>query len=285
VIYAEATGRRLALARCALLGVCTLDVALDPFPALSALPSAWFTGHGPWALVPSRLIDLIWSEPALWALKATTLGALALALFGVWRPRIMAGLAALLLTLTWGFVRGFGHADHSQLQLLFMTFVLPFLPAWDALSGVREKAPRAESAYVSAFVALALVFGFPYFLTGAARLAQEGFTIFTSDAMQHFMARETLSLDDFDYTLGLSLLDPALRPLLNLGFFGVTLAELGAPWAYLEKRWAFAWLALIVPFHLLAPLLMHVLFVHNLALIAVLYLWPLCWSQAAGRAK
>jgi hypothetical protein len=124
---------------------------------------------------------------------------------------------------------------------------------------------------------LAVVFGFPYFLTGTARLALEGYRIFLSDAMQHFMARETLALDDFDFTLGLSLLDARLRPLLNLAFFGVTLAELATPWVYMKKSWTALWLALIVPFHALAPLLMHVLFVHNLALIAILYVWPLCW--------
>jgi hypothetical protein len=290
MIYAQANAARLAFLRIALLTVCAIDVALDPFPALATLPRAWFSGHGPWALVPEAVIDALWSEPVLLGLKLTTLIVLGLAALGARTPRLWAGLAALLLTLIWSFVRGFGHADHSQLQLLFSTFALPFLPAWDALSLTREE-PREQRAYVGAFVTLAVVFGFPYFLTGAARLAQEGFGIFVGDAMQHFMARETMSLDDFDFTLGLSLLDPALRPALNLGFFGVTLAELGTPWAYLKKSFCLVWLALIVPFHVLAPVLMHVLFVHNLALIALLYLWPLSWayapfySRAEGRAS
>jgi hypothetical protein len=292
MIYRAADARRLAITRIALLAICAIDVVLDPFPELAALPRAWFSAHGPWALLPAGAVDAIWSTGALLGLKAVTLVALAAAVLGGPRPRLWAGLSALLLTFTWAFVRGFGHADHSQLQLLFMSFVLPFLPAWDALALSKEAHEERETRdYAGAFVALAAVFGFPYFLTGAARLAWEGFGLFLSDAMQHFMARETLALDDFDFTLGLSLLDPALRPLLNLGFFAVTLAELGTPWAYLERRAAWLWLLVIAPFHALAPLLMHVLFVHNLAVIAVLYVWPLCWRtsclapQDGGRAR
>jgi hypothetical protein len=285
VIYTEASARRLALLRLGVLLVCALDVARDPFPELAALPRSAFTGHGPWALAPSGLLEAVWNETALLSLKLATVVAIALAMLGVRHARRWAGLAALLLILTWGFVRGFGHADHSQLQLLFITFALPFLPAWDALALAREEpAQRAHGAYAGAFVALAAVFGFPYFLTGASRLAQAGYAIFMGDALQHFIARDTLTLDDFDSTLGLSLLAPALRPLLNLSFFGVTLVELSAPWAYLERRAAMLWLLLVLPFHLLTPLLMHVSFEHNVALIGLLYLWPLSWRRGPAQA-
>lgn len=283
MIYAPANAARLAFARIAILLICWLDTAFDPFPALAALPRAWFTAHGPWLLVPDAVLAALWNGPGLWLLKLATLGVLGLALVGAARPRLWAGLAAGLLTLTFSFVRGFGHADHSQLQLLLMAFVLPFLPAWDAVSWRRQTARSDSRDYRAAFVVLAVVFGFPYFCTGAARVAQEGFRIFAGHSMQHFIARETLALDDFDFTLGLSLLGRSAGLLLNFGFLAVTFAELASPWAYLHKRWAALWLLLIVPFHLFAPLLMHVLFAHNLALIAILYLWPLSWAQDSAR--
>lgn len=281
MIYAHADARRVAIARIAILLVCWLDTALDPFPALAQLPRAWFSGHGPWALAPDALLAAIWNARGLWALKLATLGVLGLAIVGAPRARVWAGLSGALLTLTFSFVRGFGHADHSQLQLLLLALALPFLPAWDALALRRERVLRAPADFIAAFVALALVFGLPYFFTGVARLAQEGAAIFLGRSMQHFIARDTLSLDDFDSTLGLGLLGPGMRPLLNLGFFAVTLAELGSPWVYMRRGWAALWLLLIVPFHVLSPLLMHVLFIHNLALIAVLYMWPLSWAQTA----
>jgi hypothetical protein len=73
------------------------------------------------------------------------------------------------------------------------------------------------------------------------------------------------------------------RPALNLGFFAVTLAELAAPWAYLRRTLTIVWLLLVVPFHLLAPVIMHVLFAHNLWLIVTLYVWPLTW-RTRGQA-
>jgi hypothetical protein len=281
MIYERASAVRLAIARIGILVICWLDTALDPFPALASLAQAWFTAHGPWLLVPNALLSALWHESSLWALKLATLAALSLALAGAPRPRLWAGISAGLLTLTYSFVRGFGHADHSQLQLLLVAFALPFLPAWDALAWRPEQPVRRD--YRTAFVMLAVVFGFPYFCTGAARVAQEGFRMFAGHSMQHFIARETLALDDFDFTIGLSLLSPSAGVLLNLGFLGVTFAELASPWAYLSRRGAAAWLLLIVPFHLFAPLLMHVLFAHNLALIAVLYLWPLSWTQESAR--
>jgi hypothetical protein len=185
-----------------------------------------------------------------------------------------------LLTIVTGFVRGFGHADHAQLQLLFVTFALVFLPAWDTfcLGGSSREHRGDEVAYRASFVALALVFSFPYLLTAAYRLTHEGAAIFLGSSMRHFIARDTLSLDHLDFRLGLVLLQyPALTPVLNAGFAVVTAAELLAPWAFLRRSWAVAWLASIGPFHVLAPLIMHVFFPHNIALLLVLYGWPLLW--------
>jgi len=283
MIYARADAARLACARVAILLGWWVDVALDPVPQLALLPRAWFTPHGPWLLVPDAVLDAGWNPSSLLVLKLTTLACVTLALLGAPGPRIWAGVSALLLTVLMAFVRGFGHADHSQLQALFATFALPFLPAWDALSLSGGGRARRASDYAAGFVTLALVFGFPYFLTGAYRLAHEGYAMFTGHSMQHFIARDTLTLDDFDSTLGLALLDPVWRPALNLGFFAVTLAELAAPWAYLRRTLTVAWLLLVVPFHLLAPVIMHVLFAHNLWLIVALYVWPLTW-RTRGQA-
>lgn len=286
MIYALASAQRLAIARIAILSVCWIDVALDPFARLAVLPRAWFTGHGPWALLPSVVIDALWSHGALLILKLITLAFLSLAIVGVARPRRWALASAVALTMVWGFVRGFGHADHSQLQLLFLTFVLPFLPAWDTYAlRADPREERQSNVYIAGFAALAVVFGFPYFLTGGARLAQEGYAIYLGDSMQHFMARDTLALDDFESMFAFSLMGAEVRPLLNLSFLAVTVAELVSPWAYLDRRASAAWLVLVVPFHLLATVLMHVLFVQNLALLIILYLWPLSWRYAWGRAR
>lgn len=283
MIYAHANATRLAVVRIVVFAVCWLETACDPFPELAVLPRAWFVGHGPWALVPDVLLELLWRASSLWTLKLLTLGVIVLAAIGAPRARLWAALSSLLLTLTLSFVRGFGHADHSGLQLLMTTYVLAFTPAWDALAWQRETrlAPVANE-YRAAFVALAVVFGFPYFLTAAARLAQEGFAIFVGHSMRHFLVRDTLALDDYDSTLGLALRGPLVVALLNLSFFVVTAAELASPFVHLNRRWTLAWLVLVIPFHVLSPLLMHVLFAPNLVLIALLYVWPLGFREGAG---
>jgi hypothetical protein len=280
VIYAGATARRLALVRIAVFAIWLVDLASAPIDGLAALPPSWFAPHGPWLLVPDGMLRAIWNDDALLGLQLTTLLTVGLALIGAPGRRAWGALACVLLTIVSGFVRGFGHADHAQLQLLFVTFALVFLPAWDTLClGGASRAQRGDEAvYCASCVALALVFSFPYLLTAAYRLTHEGAAIFLGGSMRHFIARDTLSLDHLDFRLGLVLLQyPTLTPMVNAGFAVVTAAELLAPWAFLRRSWAVAWLATIGPFHVLAPLIMHVLFPHNVALLLVLYLWPLFW--------
>jgi hypothetical protein len=283
MIYAGATARRLALLRIALFGLWLIDLALDPIDEVAALPVAWFAPHGPYVLLPRAVLASLWDARVFLGLKLAALGSVVLALIGTARPRLCALLACALLTLVLGFVRGFGHADHSQLQLLFATYLLAFLPAWDALCVGAAAKPAADGRYAASFAALALVFGFPYLATAVYRLTHEGWAIFAGHTMQHFIARDTLMLDHFDFTLGLALLEqPALGPLLNAGFAGVTVAELAAPFVYLRPRWAAVWLAVMVPFHVIAPVIMHTLFAHNLVLLFVLYAWPLTWDAWDG---
>lgn len=285
MIYAQANASRLAWARIAIFGVWFADIAAEPFPEVAALPVAWFTPLGPFLLVPESLLHALWDAHALSALKLATLGSIALALIGAPLPRVWAGLSAVLLLVVTSFVRGFGHADHSQLQLLFVTFALTLLPAWDVLTiqSSRRTGARNAAVYPSSFAALALVFAFPYFMTGIYRLTHEGAAIFFGNSMLHFIARDTLMLDHFDFTLGLSLLDPAWRPVLNAGFALVTVAELAAPFIHLRRGLTGGWLLVILPFHLLAPVIMHVLFAHNLALLLLLYAWPACWGLGRRR--
>ncbi|HXS17132.1 MAG TPA: hypothetical protein VN764_08085, partial [Polyangiaceae bacterium] len=92
----------------------------------------------------------------------------------------------------------------------------------------------------------------------------------------YFLARDSLVLDDFAFSAGLWVVEHgALLPLINFSFFLVTLAELGAPWAHLKRGYCAAFLLVILPFHVLSPLLMHILFLQNIVVTVGLYLAPL----------
>jgi hypothetical protein len=281
MIYRAATPERLALVRISVFCIWLWELARDPFERLARLPRAWFQAHGPWLLVPAPFYEAIWNESVLSWLRGLTLGCVALALVGVRGQRAWALAAASLLTVSTAFVRGFGHVDHAQVQLLAVTWMLAFIPAWSAFSLAPAQRPRPDAGEAAlGFSLLACVFGFPYFETAAFRLAREGAAMFWSHSIQYFMVRDSLTLDDFAFDLGPRLAQHAAwLPVFNLAFAAVTVAELLAPWAHLKRRLCIGWLAIVVPFHLLSPVLMHVFFLDDLLLILVLYGWPLCWKR------
>jgi hypothetical protein len=280
VIFRYATARRLATARIFVLSLWLWEIWRDEFPQLAALSPQWFTRHGPWLIVPDSALVWLWDETWLTALRAASAACVTLALLGVRAHRYWMLSAIALLTLTTSFVRGFGHADHAQVQLLLVTLLLAVAPAWDALALHPYRGPeRNPGVYPASFAMIALVFAFPYLETAVHRLAREGAGLFFGSSILHFLARDTLSLDDFNGTAGLWLVERnGALPAYNLGFALVTLAELLSPLSHLHRRWCALWLCVLLPFHLLAPLLMHVLFGANIALLALLYLWPLCWQ-------
>lgn len=285
-IYRGLSAQHLALFRIFLLSFWLFEIGRSSLPCLSGLDPAWYVAHGPWLVVPRAIYPFFFDGPGLNWLKWTTFVSVFVVLVGVttrtW-SRVVMLLALLMFT---SFLRGFGHPDHSHVQAYLVTLVLAFSPAWDRWSWSSKKSKHARNSaaisatrYSSPFLAMALVFSMPYFLTGVYRLAKEGIWIYLGPSMLHYLARDSLVLDDFDFGWGLWLSrQTALLPLLNISFLLVSLAELGAPWAPLKRSYCLAFLAIILPFHLLSPLLMHILFLPNIIVLVGLYLLPLLWQ-------
>lgn len=285
-LYQDLTAKHLALFRIILLSFWLLEIGRSSLPRLGELDPGWYVPHGPWLLVPQAVYPLLFGGPGLIWLKWGTFVSVFVALVGVsgqlW-PRAIMLLSLLMFS---SFLRGFGHPDHSHVQAYLVTIVLAFSPAWDRLSWAARKPQRAgdgartsTTSYSSAFFAMALAFSMPYFATGIYRLAKEGIWIYFGPSMLHYLARDSLVLDDFDFGWGLWLSrQTALLPVINFSFLLVSLAELGAPWAPLRKSYCLAFLAIMLPFHLLSPLLMHILFLPNIVALVGLYLLPLFWQ-------
>lgn len=280
MIYELANARRLAATRCIIFCIWFWELARDPFERLAALPPAFFEPLGPWRLLTPAALGAVWNEASLLGLRLLTLTTLMLALLGIGSGRAWAGGFVVLATTCTSFVRGFGHVNHAQVQLLLVTIVLCAAPAWDALAVHRDR-PLGSRNYGFSFAMLALVFAFPYFETGVHRLAREGAQLFVSDAIAHFIVRDTSVLDDFEFTQGLWLGENTWTwPLLNLGFALVTCAELAAPWVHHRRLTCLLWLSVMLPFHLLSPVIMHVFFLDDALLALLLYGWPLSWKAA-----
>ena len=301
MIYRNARAEHLAAFRIAVLMFWVVDLARRPLADLTALPSAWFQPHGPWLLVPAAVIEALWTPVGLNSLKWVTVGVAAAVAAGVPGRKGLSALLVVLLTLVTGFVRGFGHPDHADVQLLMLTIALMFTPAWDAwrvrfssdegqasettaqLERHPSQQPVDANMYAASFATLALVFSFPYFMTGAYRLAKEGLSLYFGPSILHFLARDSMVLDDFTFGYGLWLAEQShWLPLYNLSFVGVSVAEMTAPWAHLSRKGCALWLAVILPFHLLTPLLMHIIFVQNMAVLVLLYVVPLVFLANVG---
>jgi len=280
-LYEGLGPKHLAWFRIYLLGYWFIEIARSTLPRLATFDPSWYSPHGLWLLVPSSWRELVFSTGALSGLKYATATGVAWMLLGLPGRRWVAYINLFFLLTFTSFLRGFGHSDHSHVQIFLVTVVLSFSPAWDAwsVSKGNEPASRAGEPHVKygqSFAAMALIFSVPYFATGIYRLAKEGLWIFFGSSMQYFLARDSLVLDDFAFSAGLWVVEHgALLPLINFSFFLVTLAELGAPWAHLKRGYCAAFLLVILPFHVLSPLLMHILFLQNIVVTVGLYLAPL----------
>ncbi len=288
MIYTNARSQHLALFRIAVLTYWVIALARRPLDDLVRLPATWFEPHGPWLFVPASWLEHLWTPAAIQPLKGATIAVLVLVMVGAKGRAVWSAVAVVLLTTVTAFVRGFGHPDHADVQLLLVTALLMVTPAWDAYAwstNARSPCPN-DARYAEAFTALALVFSYPYFLTAAYRLAKEGFTIFMGPSIMAFLARDSLVLDDFTFSYGLLIAEQShLLPLLNLGFLVTTFAELAAPWAHLHRRGCLVWVVIILSFHLLTPFVMHIVFVQNIFLILALYVWPFGWRATGDEVE
>ena len=273
MIFEGLSYKHLAAFRIGLLGFWWIEVMRSDISALSVFDPGWFKPHGLWLLIPAAVRKYLISSLALQVLRWATASSLALALVGLLRGALWRALPLLLLLSFLTFLRGFGHPDHSHVQAYLVTVVLCFSPAWTCWSLRPEAEPRAQGSVAAgpvtcAFAAMALVFSLPYMATGVYRWAKEGLLIYFDTSMFHFIARDSRVLGYFDSSLGLSIVEhPAWLPFINLSFFMVTLAELTAPWAHLSSRACAMYLAVLLPFHLLSPLLMHVFFLPNVVVL------------------
>jgi hypothetical protein len=222
------------------------------------------------------------SEPVLWALDAVSLVLCVVSLVGAPRPQLWAAGCAALLTAQEAFVRGFGHSNHAQLSLLFVTYALCFAPAWDALTLAKpagEGAP-APGRYEASFRELSLVLTLPYFIVGVTRLFDAELQLFTGDIMLRYISQHAFTPGHTTFAFGRTLLaHPEWNVVLNLGLIAVTLAELCAPWVVARRWLALPWLAVMLGFHCATVLAMNIWFPQNMLLLGLLIAWPCVWPQ------
>lgn len=272
MIHASADARALGLVRAVVFGLWFVLLAFDSFEQIALLPVEAFEPYGVLRLIPDGAWPHLLTEPVLFTIRLTLLAATLAAALGVRGYTAFATIAAIGLTFHQGASRGFAHINHAQLPLLYMTYVLAVYPAADGfvLNG-KEKHGRKEH-YVFAMRAMMVIVLFAYTTIGLYRITQSSPEIFLGESMLYSIGKNTHRASFYGMQWGSLVLEHRfLLPVINLGYFIVTLFEVLSVFCLVSRSFRWMWLLVMVGFHLSTLFLMNLLFWHNLILCVVLF--------------
>lgn len=271
VVHQRASPTTLGVVRAAVFLMWLVVVVPDPLSIYADLPATMFQPVGIFRALP-RTVWLHFLEPGvLGAFKAALVVVVVLAAIGVRPYRPIALLAAGLLTIHQGLVRGFTFASHEELSLLVVTYLLVVFPSADGFAWPRRRSPSADQGvYATGLFSMALLLLVPYCGIAAHRLAVGAPDVFTDDTVRSWLA----SLDSLDRDasgLGLWLLGhPSLITVLTAGFIITTIFELLAPLCLILPRFRRVWMVVIVSFHIVNWFTLNLFFWQNILLILFL---------------
>jgi hypothetical protein len=270
MLHDTANANSLGMVRIWVFGLAAVSRLLTPVWEVCLLPDVQPVGVMRW-LGTRNWAPLLTIEMA-YTIQAITIGLLLLAAAGIGRYVVIAPLACLALILSEGLIRVEGILPHANIILIFCTFVLACFPAADGLTLFRRKTPNSTNPgiYRAALVTLTLVFSITYLLAAARRFSSSGIDIYFDDSILYATAWRDAERGDAG-GLGIWLCESWLGGWsLRLGFPVVTLLEFLTPLCLFSKWFRWTWIAVMVPFHIGAGVLMGIWFTYNLALIPVL---------------
>ncbi len=244
-------------------GFWGLQLAFDPVDALAALPLSLYEPVGFLRIVPASVVARLLMPLAMYDFKAVILVSCAAVIFAI-RPRVFAVLACVGLTVYEGLLRGFGgHVSHSDLVMLYAAYFLALFPLANALLAPKERV-RVNLSGVPV-VAILAALCFTYSLTGLYRLMHGGMETFTSGSLIFWALRNSYQYIDPLWGWGRRLInEPVWAAWLTMGFPIVTMFEVLAPLCLVSSRFRWLFLVVMVPFHLLACVVMEIFFWEHL---------------------
>lgn len=274
----DRSARQLGLLRIVLFGSWLVLLSMTRLDLLAGMPRDALRPTGLALFLP---LDLLLEQSLiLVGIQVATMGACAAAMAGLRPWRLIGGSAALLVLVTDGLMKAIGWYDnHAQFALVVGAVVLAASPASDGLSLGRRQAPVDADhtpVYGAPMFAIGLLMTTAYALVAARRVADGGFEVFLDHSMRDWSIARSLEDHHYPWDFGLVLLEHSwILPVVAVGFVLTTLFELASPLALAHRRFRFAWLAVLVPFHVGTLVLMGIFFWENLLLLLVLFTtWP-----------
>ncbi len=270
LLHEEASPKLLRAVTIWVFGFWCLQLAFSPVDSLAALPMVLYGPVGFLRGVPDSVVAWLLSSPVIYYFKAVILLSCAAVIFII-RPRVFAILACASLTVYLGLLRGFGgHVSHSDLVMLYAAYFLALFTLANARLSAQERS-RVNLSGVPVVAVLAALF-FTYSLTGLFRLMHGAIETFTSGSLTFWAMRNSYQYVDPLWGWGRQLLNqPVWAAALNAGFPFVTLFEVLAPLCFVSSRFRWVFIVVMLPFHLLAWIVMEIFFWEPLLLYGLFF--------------
>lgn len=282
LLYQNATAYHLGLLRIWVFGLWAADVFKDPITELARMPMSEFHRVGVLQLLPMSFWNAVHAVQPLRVWWAIVLVFLVLSMLGVPFYRLVATITCILLTFYQGIIFGFSHVTHAELVPLYMTYILAVFPSADALAIRRLRVPwEPKPIYQAALLAATIMLLATYMLTGVRRVFAGGIDIFTNGTILGMIAKDSVTPDHLERSVGLWALESPMRVMmLQIGFVAVTVLEILSLMCISSRWFRWCWLVVMLVFHVLSWPLLQTLFVFNILLIWVLLI---DWDGIAQR--
>ena len=272
MLHSRATARDLAVARIVVFGLSFWIVATTAVQQYPRIPAELVEARGFARIIPME--ELLGSLVTLRIIQGATLVGCALCVLGVRAYTPVAVATVVLLFVHDAEMKSIGAwVNHGSIGILVVGAVLAVSPAADALALRRRSiGEREPGRYAAPLVVAATFLTVSYSFVGARRLAVGGLDVFTIDTLERYVVSRSVMHGTYGFErLGLEMLGhPAVAWLFLAGFIVTTAFELLSPLAITHPRFRAAWLAVIVPFHVVTLVTMNIFFLENLILILLL---------------
>jgi hypothetical protein len=274
LIHHDASLGALRLVRILVFSVWFLRVAFKPLHELALIPGSLSEPAGLLALLPPSVEAMLHGAGFLYALKAAALLSFALVIAGVaLRPSMVA--ACVLMTLFSSLWRGFaGHIDHESILVLYAGYLMTLFAFADRRAEAKGEriAPGGPTPAGIQLTTILAVLCFVYTMVGVFRTVRGTPGVYTGDSMVFWALRNSYDTADPTGHFGRYVTDyPWLGQMLKAGYPVITLFEVSSFLVLFSRWYRYAFLAVMIPFHLLSLFVLNVFFWENMVLYVLFF--------------
>lgn len=269
MLHERVSPQTLGAARILVFSLWIINVSSVHLIDYASLPRELFGRYGVLQMIPPALWDAMWNPIFLIGFQALLIGALVWLVLGLGAYRSVAIATCIALTLFDGMTKSLGHINHAKFGILFASWILAAFPAADGLAlRPRRGPPMAPVYYAAPMLAIATLIFLTYGLVGTYRVGKAGFAPFYTDGLARWYLLRSLDANATGFEGGRWIVEhPPVYMFSKLGFAVVGALEFLAPVCLVSKRFRWAWIAVMVPFHFISLFAMNIFFWENLCLI------------------